>query len=81
MIQSMGGQWQKARHQQFRVAMNNTQIMPEHAARMFSLPNGSNDALAQAQAQATSPKAAAALAQKLNANEISKFQASPYLQP
>lgn len=35
MIHSAVGPWPKARHQQFRVAMNHTQIMPEHGGRML----------------------------------------------
>lgn len=81
MIHSIGGHWQKARHQQFRVTMNHTQIMPENGARMLNLTHNSNDGLPQAQAPAISPKAAASLAQKMTGNDISKFQASPYLQP
>ena len=45
MIHSIGGHWQKARHQQFRVAMNHTQIMPENGARILSLTQNSNDGL------------------------------------
>lgn len=61
--------------------MNHTQIMPENGPRMLSLTHNSNDGLNQAQPPAMSPKANASLAQKPNTNDISKFQASPYLQP
>jgi len=76
-----GANWQKSRHQQFRIAMNNTQIMPDNNGRMLNMANNSNDCLTQP-AQPTSPKFVQGAAHKMNLQDASKMpQTSPYLQP